>query len=86
MIRVSWNTASVTAGRIRCFQPSTLARPVVQGPSASTSPRPKLGSHFRVTAKIRISRMPIRKVGSETPISESVISVCEKNVPRFSAA
>jgi hypothetical protein len=31
---------------------------VVQGPKAMTSPRPKLGSHFRVTANSRISRMP----------------------------
>ena len=30
--------------------------------------------------------MPIRNVGSETPISEIVISVWEKKVPRFSAA
>ena len=86
MISVSWKTASVIAGSTRCRQPSTLVMPVVHGPKATTSPRPKLGSHFSVTAKTRISRMPIRNVGSDTPISEIVIIVCDRNVPRLSAA
>ena len=30
--------------------------------------------------------MPIRKVGSDTPISENVIIACDKKVPRRSAA
>ena len=86
MMSASWNTTPMMAGRIRCFRPSIVARPVVQGPKATTSPRPKLGSHLSVTAKPRISRIPIRKVGSETPTSEIVIIACERNVPRFKAA
>ena len=85
MISVSWKTASVIAGSTRWRQPSTLVIPVVQGPKATTSPRPKLGSHFSVTANTRISRMPIRNVGSDTPMSEIVIIACETNEPRLSA-
>ena len=86
MMSVSWKIASVIAGSTRWRQPSRVAIPVVQGPNATTSPRPKLGSHFSVTANTRISRMPIRKVGSETPMSDIVINACEANVPRRSAA
>ena len=86
MISVSWKMARVIPGRIRWRQPSMLVMPVVQGPKATTSPRPKLGSQFSVTAKARISRMPIRKVGSDTPISEIVIIACDMKVPRLSAA
>jgi len=56
------------------------------GRGDTVSPRPKLGSHFSSTEKIRISRMPIRKVGSETPSSEPVITTCEPKLPRRSAA
>ena len=59
---------------------------MVQPPSDTVSPRPKLGSHFSVTANTRISRMPIRKVGSDTPSSDTVIASCEAKVPRLSAA
>jgi len=51
-----------------------------------TSPRPKLGSHFKVTANSKISRMPIRKVGSDTPISEIAISAWDARLPRRNAA
>ena len=50
-----------------------------------TSPRPKLGSHLSCTAKNRMSRMPIRNVGNDTPSSETVIIACDQNVPRFKA-
>jgi len=53
---------------------------------ATTSPRPKLGSHFNITANTRISRMPIRKVGSETPSSEKPIINWDSTLPRLSAA
>ena len=85
MINVSWKIASVIAGSTRWRQPSTLVIPVVQGPNATTSPRPKLGSHLSVTAKTRMRRMPIKKVGSETPIRETVINACDMKVPRLSA-
>ena len=80
-----WNTESVTAGSTRCFQPSTVSRPLVQPPSATTSPRPKLGNHLSVTAKNRISRMPIRKVGNETPSNDTAIMTCEPKLLRRKA-
>ena len=85
MISVSWNTASVIAGKIRWRQPSTVKRPLVQWPSATTSPRPKAGSQRRLAANTEISRIPIRKVGSDTPSSENVISTCEPKLPRRKA-
>ena len=74
------------AGRTRCFQPSTVRKPVVHAPSATTSPRPKLGNTFSMTANTKISRMPIRKVGKETPSSEKVIKTCDRKLPRLKAA
>ncbi len=48
----------------------------------TTSPRPKLGNTLKITANTRISRMPIRKVGSDTPTSDNVIHTCEPKLPR----
>ena len=66
-------------------QPSRVSRPVVHQPICTVSPRPKLGNQPRVTANTRISRMPIRKVGSETPSSESVMNTWLRKLPRRSA-
>jgi hypothetical protein len=63
----------VIDGSTRCFQPSTVSNPVDQLPQVTTSPRPKLGSIFSQTAKARISKMPIKNVGSDTPSSDNVI-------------
>ena len=68
MISVSWNTPSVTDGRISAFSPAQVRKPVLHPPTLTVSPRPKLGSQPSHTAKVRISRMPIRKVGRLTPI------------------
>ncbi len=73
-MRVSWKIASVTAGSTRWRQPLGDSRPVVQPPRSVTSPRPKLGSQPNCTEKIRISTMPIRNVGSDTPSSEKVMN------------
>ncbi len=70
MISVIWKSASVIAGRTSALRPESVRNPVVQPPICTTSPRPKDGSQPSTTAKIQISRMPVRKVGSETPIRE----------------
>ena len=68
MIRVIWNMPSVIAGRISALMPAQEVKPVVhQPPICVTGPRPKLGSQPSHTANTRISRMPSRKVGSDTP-------------------
>ncbi len=85
MISVSWKTASVTAGSTMWCQPLAVRRPVVHQPICTVSPRPKLGNQPRPTANTRISRMPIRKVGSDTPSSEIVTNTWLRKVPRRSA-
>ena len=67
-------------------QPLALSRPVLHHPICTTSPRPKLGNQPRVTANTRISRMPIRNVGSDTPSSEMVMNSWLVKVPRLRAA
>ena len=42
-------------------------------PLPDTGPRPKLGSQPSTTENTRISSMPIRKVGSDTPSSDRAI-------------
>ena len=83
---VSWKIASVSAGRIMCSQPSSVNRPELHQPNCTVSPRPKLGSQPSQTEKIRISRMPIRKVGSDTPSSDTVMNTWLRKLPRRSAA
>ena len=68
---VSWNRPSVIDGRISAFSPDTVRKLVVHQPICTVSPRPNDGSQCRLTAKTRIKRMPIRKVGSEMPISDT---------------
>ena len=51
-----------------------VRKSVVHQPICTVWPRPNDGSQCSMTAKIRISRMPIRKVGSDTPSSETVCS------------
>ena len=72
-ISVIWKIASVIAGMISDFRPLVVRNPVVHQPIWTTSPRPKVGSQRSMTPKTRISRMPIRNVGSEMPISDSVM-------------
>ena len=85
MIKVIWNSESVIAGRISALSPLLVRKPVVHQPSATVSPRPNEGSQPRMTAKTRISRIPIRNVGSDTPISEIASSSCESQESRRSA-
>ena len=84
MMRVIWKSASVMAGRISALIPDIVRSPVLHQPRCTTSPRPKDGNHPRTTAKIQISRMPVRNVGSETPISEIAITARESQVSRWS--
>ncbi len=86
MISVSWKSASVTAGSVMWIQPFVVSSPVLHQPRLTTSPRPKLGNQPRCTANTRISRMPIRKVGKDTPNSEIVMKTWLRKVPRLSAA
>ena len=66
-------------------RPVGVSRPEVQLPTCTVSPRPKLGSHCSSTAKTQISRTPIRKVGSDTPTSETVMIVLDSQPLRLSA-
>ena len=86
MIRVSWNTASVMAGKVMWCQPLAVNNPVLQNPSWVTSPRPKLGNQPSKTAKINISKIPIKKVGSDTPSNDTIMKIWLVKVPRLSAA
>jgi hypothetical protein len=52
------------------LRPEAVRKPVLQKPICTVSPRPKLGSQPSSTANTQISSTPIRKVGSDTPISE----------------
>ncbi len=69
---------------ISAFRPEAVRNPVDQKPTWTTSPRPKVGSHCSSTPKKRISRMPIRKVGKDTPIRETVKNSFERKPSRRS--
>jgi len=86
MMSVSWNTASVTAGSTMWCQPSAVSSPLLHQPSATTSPRPKLGNQPSPTEKNKISRMPIKNVGSDTPSSDKVMNSWLMKLPRRRAA
>ena len=58
---------SVSAGRMRCFNPSRLSSPVSQNPTRSVSPRPKAGSQPSQTEKMVMRKMPVRNTGTEMP-------------------
>ncbi len=47
---------------------------VVHPPTSTVWPRPNDGSQCRMTEKNRIKRMPIKKVGSDTPINDTACS------------
>ena len=81
MIRVSWKMASVIAGRVMWCQPLAVISPELHQPICTTCPRPKLGNQPSVTENTRISKIPIRKVGSDTPSSEIVMNSWLVNVP-----
>ena len=85
MIKVIWNRPSVIDGRISALRPETVSRPVVHQPIATVSPRPKEGSQPSSTENTRINRMPMRKVGSDTPISDTVMNRCDSQESRRSA-
>ena len=85
MIRVIWNSPSVTAGRMIALRPEPVSNPVLQKPSWITSPRPNDGSTCKVTANTKMSRIPIRNVGSEMPISDTARNSFESQDCRLSA-
>jgi len=78
MISVIWNRPSVIAGSTSAFSPDAVRKPVLQNPSRTTSPRPNDGSTPSVTGNRKISRMPIRNVGSEMPISDTERKTLER--------
>jgi hypothetical protein len=49
------------------LRPDQVRKLVVHQPTCTVSPRPNDGSQCRLTANMRISRIPTRKGGSETP-------------------
>ena len=67
------------------LMPLQVARPVLHQPSATVSPRPNEGSQPSITENTRISRMPMRNVGSETPTSDSASIACDSHESRRSA-
>ena len=71
MMRVTWKSPSMTAGNTSDLRPLQVRRPVVQPPRSTTSPRPKDGNQLSQTEKMSISRMPVTKVGTEIPTSET---------------
>ena len=52
------------------FSPEVVSKPVDHEPTITVSPRPKEGSTPSHTAKMRMRKMPMRKLGSDTPMSE----------------
>ncbi len=75
----------MTVGRTSDFRPETVRNPVLHHPRSTVSPRPKEGSHPSSTAKIQISSTPIRKVGSDTPMSEPDSTSCASQPRRLIA-
>ena len=85
MISVTGKKPSVIAGRISAFSPLVVSSPVLQSPIFTVSPRPNEGSQPSHTAKMRMRKMPMRKLGSDTPMSEVVSSAREIQLSRLSA-
>ena len=85
MMSVTGKKPSVIAGRISAFSPEFVRKPVDHKPIFTVSPRPKDGSHPSHTAKMRMRKMPMRKLGSDTPTSDVVRSAREIHESRFSA-
>jgi len=54
----------VIDGIIRDFKPEAVRNPLVHQPISTTSPLPKVGSQRNMTPKNKISRIPIKNVGS----------------------
>ena len=81
-MRVIWKRPSVTAGMTRACRPLAVSSPVVEPPRSTVSPRPKLGMTPSVTENTKISRMPIRKVGSEIPASDTAMNTFESQLSR----
>ena len=46
---------------ISALIPLTVSRPVVHQPRSTTSPRPKVGNHPKMTPNTNINKMPIKK-------------------------
>ena len=65
--------AKVMAGSTMWCQPLAVISPLDHQPICTTSPRPKLGNQPSMTANTKINKMPIKKVGSDTPSSDTVI-------------
>ena len=59
-------------GKIRAFKPVKVRKPVDQNPTCMTSPLPKDGSTPNITANKYINKIPITKVGRETPKREII--------------
>ena len=48
-------------GRISAFNPEAVRKPVDHQPIETVSPRPNAGSHPKLTGKMKIRMIPIRK-------------------------
>ena len=83
---VSGKKPSVIEGRISAFSPDVVSEARCStGPICTVSPRPKDGSTPSHTAKMRMRKMPMRKLGSDTPTSEVVSTAREVHESRLSA-
>ena len=54
-------------GKIIAFKPLEVKKPVLQKPRSTTSPLPNDGSIPKITENKYINKIPITKVGRETP-------------------
>ena len=70
---------------MRDFIPLAVRKPVVHHPKSTTPPRPNEGSQFNSTENIQISNTPIKKVGTETPISDVDNIKLDRKLPRLIA-
>jgi len=82
---VTGKNPSVIDGRISALRPDFVRNPVLHAPTWTVLPRPKEGSHPSQTAKMRMRKIPMRKLGSYTPISEVVSTARAVQPPRFNA-
>ena len=77
---VIWNSDKVMPGRIKALRPLGVSSPVLQPPISTVSPRPKAGSHCRVTENNRMNRIPRAKLGKEMPSTETNWIACANSV------
>ncbi|MDC0992454.1 hypothetical protein OAR15_01060, partial [Candidatus Pelagibacter sp.] len=72
-----------TDKKINALSPEIVKSPVVQKPISITSPLPKEGKTPKITAKRYMNKIPITKVGKETPSKETAKIILLTKLFRF---